>query len=136
MNRHLIVVDGGHVIMSARAAGDISASVVNNEGIIQARSLSVSNGVIRLEGAQTVSNSGTIDASGQGASAGGSVSIAADNVVNSGRIAANAEAASAGAVSVTANSLVQTADGSIEAKSTAGGAGGAIVLQGGYGSAE
>src|SRR5260221_13548086 len=131
MNRHLIVVDGGHVIMSARAAGDISASVVNNEGIIQARSLSVSNGVIRLEGAQTVSNSGTIDASGQGASAGGSVSIAPDNGVNPRRIAANAEAASAGAGSLTANSLVHAADGSIQANRPAGGGGGAGALPSG-----
>jgi len=100
-NRHLIIADGGQVIMSARAAGDVAATVVNNEGVIQAASLIERGGRILLE-AQTVSNSGTLDASGAGTAAGGSVSIAADNVVNSGRIAANAEGASAGTVNITA----------------------------------
>jgi filamentous hemagglutinin family protein len=82
-NRHLIQADGGNVILAARSAGDLAATVVNNTGLIQATSVSRQNGVIRLEGLGTgvVASSGTIDASGRGAGeTGGTVKLLGDKV--------------------------------------------------------
>lgn len=65
-NKQAIYADGGQVIMTAQAANALVGTVVNNEGIIQARSISKKNGVIRLDGgdAGAVTVSGTLDASG------------------------------------------------------------------------
>jgi len=50
-----------------RAAGELATSVINNTGVIEARTLSNVNGVIRLDGGNegTVLVSGTLDASGR-----------------------------------------------------------------------
>ena len=50
VNKQLIQADGGTVILSAQAKDALLSTVVNNEGIVEARSVSVKNGVIRLEG--------------------------------------------------------------------------------------
>ena len=82
-NRQLIQADGGAVVLSARAKDALLATVVNNEGIVEARSVSVSNGVIRLEGGASgvVSAGGKLDASGANAGeSGGSVTITGDKI--------------------------------------------------------
>jgi filamentous hemagglutinin family protein len=65
-NGGLINADGGAVWLSAGAKDAVLASVVNNTGIIRARSVQNVNGTIVLEAgsAGTASNSGTLDASG------------------------------------------------------------------------
>jgi len=67
-NKGLIQADGGAVILSAKAVDALTRTVVNNEGIIEARSMESKNGIIRLDGGEegTVSVSGTLDASGKG----------------------------------------------------------------------
>lgn len=81
-NHHLIQADGGYVIMTAKAANDLTKSVVNNDGVIQARSIENKNGVIRLDGGNAgVTNAGTLDASGKAAGqTGGSVTVVGDTV--------------------------------------------------------
>ena len=82
-NRHLIQADGGTVIMTARSAGDLAATVVNNAGLVRAASVSEHNGVIRLEGGErgVVAVSGTLDVSGPGAGeTGGTVKVLGDKV--------------------------------------------------------
>jgi len=82
-NGGLIRADGGAVVLSAGARDAVLASVVNNTGIIEARSVRNVNGSIVLEGGQqaTVANSGTLDASGRDAGAsGGSVKVLGDQV--------------------------------------------------------
>ncbi|HJX33913.1 MAG TPA: filamentous hemagglutinin N-terminal domain-containing protein, partial [Desulfatiglandales bacterium] len=71
-----INADGGEVILSARTAYNAIKSVVNNEGVIEARSLNNVNGRIVLNGGSQgiVSNSGVLDASGRSSS-----SLAGDN---------------------------------------------------------
>ena len=49
-NKGIIQADGGKVIMSAKSAGDLMATAVNNDGIIQAKSLVERNGQILLDG--------------------------------------------------------------------------------------
>ena len=68
-NRQLIVADGGTVLMSARAADALSQAVVNNTGVIQARSVDRRQGQIVLLGDLQnglVKVGGTLDASTTG----------------------------------------------------------------------
>jgi len=75
-NRHLIVADGSHVLMTSNAADALSASVVSNAGTVQARTLENRRGSIVLHGAMqhgTVENSGLLDASAPDGGPGGSI---------------------------------------------------------------
>ena len=66
-NSGIIEADGGRVILSAKSADSILKSMVNNSGIIRARSVDTSNGQILLLGDRdngTVSVGGTLDATG------------------------------------------------------------------------
>ncbi|TAK64175.1 filamentous hemagglutinin N-terminal domain-containing protein [Methylobacter sp.] len=65
-NKQLIQADGGIVLMTAKAADTLLAGVVNNEGVIEARTVDEHNGVIKLLGdmdSGTVNVGGTLDAS-------------------------------------------------------------------------
>ncbi|EJL81391.1 hypothetical protein PMI15_03433, partial [Polaromonas sp. CF318] len=82
-NRQLIKADGGQVILSASATDALLRTVVNNSGVIEAKTLNNQGGVIRLEGGDSgvVHVSGTLDASGKGAGEqGGKVQITGDKV--------------------------------------------------------
>ncbi len=79
-NKGLIKADGGTVIMTAKNAGDFARTVVNNEGVIEAKSLVERDGKIVLEALGNnagIANSGILDASGVGAASGGSVKLLA-----------------------------------------------------------
>lgn len=69
-NKGLIEADGGLVLMTAKAGQDLTSAVVNQSGIIRARSLDGQSGGITLHAVDgTVQNAGTLDASataGQG----------------------------------------------------------------------
>ncbi|WP_175780462.1 GLUG motif-containing protein [Burkholderia anthina] len=62
-NGGLLKADGGEVLMTARAAGDLLNAVVNNTGTIEAKGLSGRGGKITLDGG-TVNVAGKLDASG------------------------------------------------------------------------
>jgi trimeric autotransporter adhesin len=82
-NRKMIQVDGGTVILAAKSEGDLSATVVNSEGIIQAQSIGNVSGVIRLEGGAqgVVSVAGILDTSGKDlGETGGSIYVLGDKV--------------------------------------------------------
>ncbi len=82
-NGGLISASGGAVVLSAGAKDAVLASVVNNTGVIEARSVREVNGAIVLDGGQnsTVSNSGTLDASGRSSgAAGGAVKVLGQEV--------------------------------------------------------
>ena len=103
-NRGLIQADGGSVIMAAQTADALRASVVNNEGVIQARSLENHGGVIRLAGTQ-VRNAGSLDASGTGGADGGRIDVNVGYAMfNSGSL--NASGAQGGSISVTTHNLI------------------------------
>ncbi|OED08540.1 filamentous hemagglutinin N-terminal domain-containing protein [Burkholderia sp. A2] len=79
-NGGLLKADGGEVLMTARAAGDLLGSVVKNSGTIEARGLSSRDGKITLDGGQ-VHVGGKLDASAQDAStAGGTVTTRGERV--------------------------------------------------------
>jgi filamentous hemagglutinin family protein len=82
-NKQLIQADGGSVLLSAQAKDALLATVVNNDGIVEARSVSNENGVIRLDGGASgiVAVTGTLDASGANAGEhGGKVIVTGDEV--------------------------------------------------------
>jgi filamentous hemagglutinin family protein len=65
-NGGLIQADGGQVLLTTQAAGQLLKTVVNNTGVIQAHTLQNKNGVIKLLGdmqSGTVNVGGTLDAS-------------------------------------------------------------------------
>jgi filamentous hemagglutinin family protein len=82
-NGGLIQADGGHVVLTAQAAGDLLDSVVNNTGVIQARTLQNHNGSILLladKQSGTVHLSGTLDASAPDGGDGGFIETSAAHV--------------------------------------------------------
>ena len=118
-----IQADGGRVELTAKTAGDVLQSVVNNSGIIQARSLVNQGGVVRLIGgddatavatasgavrpagtvAGAVTNSGTIDVSAaERGAAPGQVTMLGERVGQMGTIdARGADQARGGDVTIT-----------------------------------
>ncbi|MDQ5986744.1 MAG: hypothetical protein CSYNP_02477 [Syntrophus sp. SKADARSKE-3] len=66
-NRGFIKADGGQVMMTARAADSLMNTVINNEGVIEAKSVVDKNGEIYLTGSENgvVNVSGRVDASGR-----------------------------------------------------------------------
>ena len=100
-NRQLIQADGGQVIMSAKAADALSTSVVNNTGVIEARTIENHNGVIKLLGdmqAGQVNVGGTLDASAPNGGDGGLIETSAAHVkvANIARITTVAPAGNSG----------------------------------------
>ena len=81
-NKGLIQADGGLVLMTARSAGTLAGTVVNNSGTIRANALSVQNGRIILDGGNAGAvSTGTLDASGLAAGqTGGTVKVLGDTV--------------------------------------------------------
>ena len=82
-NGGLIKADGGQVLMGAGAKDSLLASVVNNTGVIQARTVGVHEGVIMLLGgmaAGTVNVGGTLDASAPNGGNGGFIETSGAHV--------------------------------------------------------
>ncbi|RQZ38047.1 filamentous hemagglutinin N-terminal domain-containing protein, partial [Burkholderia sp. Bp9090] len=93
-NGGLLKADGGEVLMTARAAGDLLGSVVKNSGTIEAKGLSNHAGKITLDGGQ-VQVAGKLDASAQDAStAGGAVTTRGERVTVSRDVQVDTRAAS------------------------------------------
>ncbi|SHI91446.1 MBG domain-containing protein [Propionispora hippei] len=85
-NQGLIEADGGLVLMTARAGQDLTSSVVNQSGVIRARSLDGQAGAVTLNAVNgTVQAAGTVDASaaqGQG----GTVNVFGKDIVVTGQV--------------------------------------------------
>jgi filamentous hemagglutinin family protein len=82
-NQQLIEADGGLVIMTAGAQRSLLASVVNNTGVIEARTVESHSGTIELLGgttAGTVNVGGTLDASAPDGGNGGFIETNATHV--------------------------------------------------------
>src|SRR4051794_12655317 len=134
-NKQLIRADGGTVILTARARDALLSTVVNNEGIVEARSVSSKNGVIVLDGGMdgVVATSGTLDISGKSAGeSGGHVEITGNKVgLFDGAVIDASGSAGGGAVSVgglsTSASYVSPA-ASVHADALEHGDGGTVAI--------
>jgi len=82
-NGGLIRADGGQVLLTAQAAGNLLQGAVNNTGVIQAQSIENHNGTIKLMGdmqSGTVNVGGTLDASAPHGGDGGFIETSAAQV--------------------------------------------------------
>ena len=140
-NSGTVAAQGGHVIMTARAAADVTDAVVNNTGMISATSAKVQNGEVVLDaGDGDVNVGGTIDASGRGSGeTGGSVAVTGRNITvadntnidvsgdaGGGNVRIGGDAHGAGPLPNAANTHVGTA--TIRADAISSGNGGKLVV--------
>lgn len=82
-NGGLIQANGGQVLLTARSAGSLLQSAVNNTGVIQAQTIENHNGVIKLLGdmqSGTVNSGGKLDASAPVGGNGGFIETSAAHV--------------------------------------------------------
>jgi filamentous hemagglutinin family protein len=82
-NKQLIRADGGQVLMVAKALDKLSTAVINNTGIVEARTVQNKNGHILLLGDMdvgTVNVGGTLDASAPTGGDGGAIETSAAHV--------------------------------------------------------
>lgn len=82
-NGGLIQANGGQVLLTAQAAGNLLHTAVNNSGLIQAQTIENRNGTIRLLGdmqSGSVNVAGTLDASAPASGDGGFVETSAAHV--------------------------------------------------------
>lgn len=82
-NGGLIRADGGQVLLTAKSAGDLLQSAVNNTGVIQAQTIVNQSGTIKLMGdmqSGTLNVGGTLDASAPNGGNGGFIETSAAHV--------------------------------------------------------
>jgi hypothetical protein len=123
-NSGTISAAGGKVLLTGDAVAGIVASIINQEGSIEAGSTADQSGSVALEGRGEgiVLNTGTIDVSGRrfGADA-GSVTLAGDLVGHAGTILADGRAdADAGSISITSSGMTVVGTGSLTSASGRG----------------
>ena len=123
-NTGTIKAEGGQVILTAKASSEIFSSVVNNSGVIEARSLVNRGGVIRLEGSDPVSNTGEI---GWQANL-GKVQNEDGRVLNTGTLDVSAREAGAAQGEVTLSGQMVGVSGSILARGGDGAPGGRVLV--------
>ncbi|MDB5763417.1 MAG: hypothetical protein JWQ21_2412 [Herminiimonas sp.] len=113
-NGGLIRANGGQVLMTAMAAGNLLKTVVNNTGMIEAQTLDNRNGTIKLLGdmqSGTVNVGGTLDASAPGGGNGGFIETSAAHVT----VQPSARITTAAAQGLTGNWLIDPVDYTIAA---------------------
>ena len=127
-NKGLIKADGGQVLLTAKAADQLIKSVVNNDGIIEAGTLSNVNGVIRLE-ADNV-NLGSSSVLAANGARGGDVAVQAreGTLLADGRIEAVGSETTGGTVRLLGHQVGLINAASVDAS---GYTGGGTVLVGG-----
>jgi filamentous hemagglutinin family protein len=114
-NRGAIQADGGRVVLSAKAAGQLIDTVINQDGIVRAQGLAQRNGEIILEAAH-VNQTGTLDASGQ---TGGTVNVNVKSIVDAGTTNADGSGGSGGNINMFASdAIIQTAAANTHANGT------------------
>lgn len=110
LNSGVLKSDGGYVVMTAKQAGDVMSTVVNNTGTIEAKTLREDEkGEILLDGGDTgiVEIGGTLDVSGMeaGQSAGSIKAIGAETHVEDGATLHAIGAVDGGTIETSGNHL-------------------------------
>lgn len=122
-----IRADGGTIYLTAQAAGNLAASVINHTGVTQAQTLADVTGNIKLS-ADIVSHTGKLDASSDAGRA-GRIVVEASTLIDAGATTVNGTQA-AGTITETAQSILQATAARLSADSRDG-QGGSINLLGG-----
>ncbi|SIS42602.1 YDG domain-containing protein [Neptunomonas antarctica] len=130
-NKGAILADGGRVVLTAKAAGDLMNTVINQDGVIRALGLVERNGEIILEGGDygITQVSGSLDTSG--AQSGGTINVTGKdvNIATTASLTAQAlESGTAGTINVLADMVNGTLNvaGTLDA-SAAGTADGGFI---------
>jgi hypothetical protein len=113
-NGGMIQADGGQVLMTAQAAGNLLQTAVNNTGVIQAQTIENHNGVIKLLGdmqSGTVNVGGKLDASAPDTGNGGFIETSAAHV----KVNDNARITTSAPQGLTGSWLIDPADYTIAA---------------------
>ncbi len=110
-NHQAIVADGGAIILTAKGAEQTLSSAVNNEGLLQARTVETKNGRIFLRGDGSMKVAGKLDASAPTAGDGGQVDTSAASV----RIAPEVEVTTRAAYGRSGTWLIDPTDFTIAA---------------------
>jgi filamentous hemagglutinin family protein len=113
-NKQLIQANGGQVILSARAADALSSAVVNNTGVIEAKTLQNQNGRIMLMGDMVsgqVNLAGKLDASAPNGGDGGFIETSAAHV----KVATGTTVTTQAANGKTGNWLIDPSDYTVAA---------------------
>jgi len=116
-NSGLIRADGGYVLLTAQAAGNLLQTVVNNTGVIQAQTIDTRNGRIMLMGdmqSGTMNVGGTLDASAPNGGNGGFIETSAAYV----KIASDAKVTTAAPMGTTGTWLIDPQDFTIGSGAT------------------
>ncbi|MDR5740968.1 filamentous hemagglutinin N-terminal domain-containing protein [Caballeronia sp. LZ016] len=144
-NAGVLQADGGQIVMSARAADEAAASVLNQTGTVRARSIEARNGRIVLDGGTSgvTDIAGTLDASAPDGGAGGRIDVTGHHLaVNDGARIDASGAAGGGRVRVgggaagketdirNADALWMSPSAQVRADALAAGDGGNIVMYG------
>ncbi|MBN3037923.1 MAG: filamentous hemagglutinin N-terminal domain-containing protein [Candidatus Omnitrophica bacterium] len=131
-NKGEISADGGEVLIAVDAAKEVIEEVINNEGIIQAKSLVNDGGSIRLVGGQQgqIVNRGTIDASAKEDGAnGGEINVDGSQVGQFGQVHADATRGDGGEIDIYAEDIVVLSPDSLtSANAGANGDGGEVIV--------
>ena len=143
-NRGMVVADGGQAILTAHAAQALAETVLNQQGVVRARSLVERNGKISLDGGErgVTLASGTLDVSGtapglKGGTAevlGQHVGLAGDALVDArgdaggGTILVGGDYGGANPLVRNANATFAGAGTVLRADATGSGDGGKIIL--------
>jgi filamentous hemagglutinin family protein len=117
-NGGLIRADGGDVLLTAQAAGRLLHTVVNNTGVIEARTIYSRDGTIKLLGDMTngrLGVGGTLDASAPAGGDGGFIetSAARVDIADSARITTVAPKGTTGTWLIDPEDFVVSANGNI-----------------------
>lgn len=145
-NGGLIQADGGKVLLTARSAGDLLQSAVNNTGVIRAQSIESRDGTIMLLGdmqSGTVNLGGSLDVSASGANEQGGNIVATAQQVGLVNAKIDASGDAGGGIVLlgggiqgnnpdvqNAQALFMSADSIINADAINTGEGGTVVLWG------
>ena len=121
-NKNLIQAEGGWVLMSAGAAGNLAGGAINNTGLVRATSLTEHEGVIRLSGG-FVALGGSLSADGSGGAKGGSVEVVASRDLSlADSVSASSNGGAGGSVSYQAGGrLIETSTSHTKVSGTDGG---------------
>jgi filamentous hemagglutinin family protein len=117
-NGGAIIADGGRILMTAIAAGELLGTVVNNTGLVQAQTIDQRSGTIKLLAdtqSGTVNVGGTLDASAPNGGNGGFIDTSAAQV----KIASDTKVTTSAALGQTGNWLIDPTDFTIAAGSGA-----------------
>ncbi|MGB8601193.1 MAG: GLUG motif-containing protein [Rhizomicrobium sp.] len=137
-NSGTISADGGTIMLTANAARNILTTVVNMDGVLQARTVTTQNGKIVLDGGATgtVAVAGTADTTGTNRGEhGGAITLTGNNIVviDGAKLLASGDAGG-GAVTVGgwSSGTVSVGTGAtIDASATGNGNGGTVSVIGG-----